>query len=64
MSVPPYTSTKHTLESGHQDFIGLRELRCTQAVKGIIEMDLKRAAICTLLSHAFVARRETRAGRG
>ena len=64
MSVPPYAGTKYALASRHQDLIGLRELRCEQTVKRIFEMDLKRAAFCTLLSHAFVARRETLAARG
>jgi hypothetical protein len=64
MSVPPYTGIKLAFTFGHQDLVGLRELRCAQAVKGKVEMDLKSASFSALLSHAVVARRETLAARG
>lgn len=64
MNVPLYAGTKLALTSRHQDLIGLNKLRCEQTVKRIFEMDLKCAAFCTLLSHAFVACRETLAARG
>ena len=53
-----------TCSARRQDLIGLHKLRCEQTVKRIFEMDLKRATFCTLLSHAFVACRETLATRG
>ena len=64
MNVPLYAGTKLALAARHQDLIGLHKLRCEQTVKRIFEMDLKRAAFCTLLSHAFVACRETLAMHG
>jgi hypothetical protein len=64
MGVLLYAGTKRALAPRHQDLIRLHKLRCEQTVKRIFEMDLKRASFCTLLSHAFVACRETLAARG
>jgi hypothetical protein len=37
----------------HQKVVCLGELRIAQPIKRIIEVDLKRAASCRPLSHAF-----------
>jgi hypothetical protein len=44
---------------GHQQLIGLRELRRAQAIKRIVELDLIGETSVTSLSHAFVERSET-----
>lgn len=54
-----YTRAHNTLLRGYQEFIDLGELRCAQAVKCIVEMDLKRETSGTSLSHALVERSET-----
>lgn len=49
-----------TLLRGHQELIGLCELGRAQAIKRIVELDLKRRETSrTSLSHAFVERSET-----
>ena len=44
---------------GTKMLIGLRELRRAQAIKRIVELDLKGATSWPSLSHAFVERSET-----
>jgi hypothetical protein len=55
----PHTRADDTLLRGHQELIDLCELRGAQAIKRIVEMDLKRETSWTSLSHAFVERSET-----
>ena len=54
-----YARAKDTLPRGHQDLIDLRELRFAQAIKRVIELDLKRETSGMSLSHAFAERSET-----
>jgi len=55
----PYPRADRTLLRRHQQLVDLRELRRTQTVKRIVEMNLKCRPRRTPLSHAFVARSET-----
>lgn len=55
----PHTCAHQTLLRGHQELIDLRELRRAQAIKRIVEMDLKRETPWMSVSHAFVERSET-----
>jgi hypothetical protein len=58
-AILPHTRADDTLLRGHQELIDLCELRRAQAIKRIVEMDVKREASRTSLSHAFVERSET-----
>jgi hypothetical protein len=48
-----YSRADDALPLRHQSVVGLGKLRLTQAIKRIIEMNLKRAAPCRPVSHAF-----------
>jgi len=43
MTEPLYTPTDGTLPDGHQKTVGLGKLRIVQAVKQILNVNLKRA---------------------
>jgi hypothetical protein len=58
-----YTPAGGTLPSGHQNTVGLDELRIVQAIKSIVNVNLKRAVSCARLSHAFSEYSETRLKR-
>jgi len=53
MPALPYSRADDALPPRHQKIVGLCQLRLTQSIKRIFEMDFKRAALCTPLSHAF-----------
>ena len=55
-----YASTNRAFPKGHQNIVGLGELRLEQAIKRIVDFDLQRAASCARLSHAFLEQPETR----
>jgi len=48
------------LPNGHKNTVGLGELRVVQAIKQIVNVNLKRAARSARLSHAFSEYSETR----
>ena len=54
-----YTPANGTLPNGHQNTVGLTELRIVQAIKCIFNLNLKRAVGLAQLSHAFSEYRET-----
>jgi hypothetical protein len=55
-----YTATNGTFSKGHQKAIGLREFRIVQAIKHIVNANMKRAGRLARLSHAFFEYSETR----
>ena len=55
----PHTRADQTPLRRHQEFIDLCELRRAQAIKRIVEMDLKRKTSWASLSHAFAERPKT-----
>jgi hypothetical protein len=59
-----YTAADRALSNGHKNTVGLSELRIVQAIKQIVNMNLKRAARSARLSHAFSAYSETQRTRG
>src|SRR5260370_7360703 len=52
------------LPNGHKNTVGLDELRVVQAIKPVVNVNLKRAARWARLSHAFSESSETRPTRG
>jgi hypothetical protein len=48
-----YTAADGTFPNGYQKTVGLGELRIVQAVKQILNVNLKRAKLWEPLSHAF-----------
>src|SRR6266700_8035234 len=58
-----YAHAGGALATGHQNIVGLSELRLEQAIKRIGNMDLKWAAFWTRLSHAFLECVETHSTR-
>ncbi len=54
-----YTGTGGMLPNGYQKTVGLGEFRIVQAVKQILNVNLKRAVRWARLSHAFSERSET-----
>jgi hypothetical protein len=59
-----YTAADRAFSNGHKNTVGLSKLRVVQAIKQIVNMDLKRAARSARLSHAFSVYSETRPMRG
>ena len=48
-----YTAADGTLPNGYQKTVGLGEFRIVQAIKQILNVNLKRAGRWARLSHAF-----------
>jgi hypothetical protein len=48
-----YNAADGTLPTGHQNTVGLGELRIVQAIKRIVNVNLKLAVSRAPLSHAF-----------
>jgi len=48
-----YTAPDGTFPNGHQNAIGLGELRIVQSIKHIVNVNLKRPVRCARLSHLF-----------
>src|SRR5882762_48448 len=59
-----HTAADGTLPNGHKNTVGLDELRVVQAIKQVVNVNLKRAARWARLSHAFSEYSETRPTRG
>ena len=58
-----HNTADRTLPNGHQNTVGLGELRVAQAIKQIVNVNLKRAVRSARLSHAFSEYSETRPTR-
>jgi hypothetical protein len=48
-----HTPADGTLPNGHKNTVGLDELRVVQAIKQVVNLNLKRAARWARFSHAF-----------
>ena len=59
-----YIPADRSFPNGHQKTVGLGELGIVQAIKHIVNANLKRAVRLARLSHAFSAYSETRPKRG
>ena len=58
-----HTAADRMLPNGHQNTVGLDEFRVVQAIKQIVNVNLKRAMRFARLSHAFSEYSETRPTR-
>jgi hypothetical protein len=59
-----YTPADRSFPNGHQKTVGLGELCIVQAIKHIVNPNLKRAARLARLTHAFSECSETQPKRG
>jgi hypothetical protein len=59
-----HTAADSTFSNGHKNTVDLGELRVEQAIKQIVNMNLKRAPRSARLSHASSEYSETRPTRG